>query len=211
MEDRQQRIVQVVREILGGDYLRLRVDALYLEEDLTTGSCALRCELQHESGEQISGEPAMIIAGKGVGFLDAFFHALRERLAVDFASLDSIELVSFGLRADLSTRGKLFGSDAEGTVDLEVHNSDNRLFRFSARSRSITASSAIACLRAAEYFVNSERAFISIYKALLDARERRRHDLVQHYTQQLSELVNNTSYTKVIEEIRADIGQQREG
>lgn len=204
MEDRQQRIEELVREILGDEYLRLRVDALYLEEDLTTGRCALRCELKHESGEQ-----AMIIAGEGVGFLDAFFRALRERLAVDFASLDSIELVSFGLRADLSTRGQLFGSDAEGTVDLEVHNSENQLFRFSARSRSITASSAVACLRAAEYFVNSERAFISIYRALLDARERRRNDLVQHYTGQLSELVNNTSYTKVIEEIRQDIGQPR--
>ncbi len=206
MRDQQERIAGLVKEILGDGYLHLGVDKLYLEEDLVTGRCALRCELHHEG----SGRP-MIIAGEGVGFLDAFFKALRERLAVDFPSIDSIELSSFGIKADLSTRGLLFGSDAEGEVRLEVKNSEGRIFEFSARSRSITASSAEACLRAAEYFVNSERAFIALYKALQDAKERRRADLEERYRNQMAEIVRNTSYTKVIAEIRKDMGDPHQG
>ena len=49
---------------------------------------------------------------------------------------------------------------------------------------------------AAEYFVNSERAFISVYNAMSDAKDRRRSDLVGTYTGQLAELVNTTSYTR---------------
>ncbi len=203
MRERQVQIDALVREILGESYLHLQVDGIFLEENLKTRRCTLRCELTHES----SGRP-MIIAGEGVGFLDAFFRALQERLAVEFPSLDTIEIASFGLRADLSTRDRVFGSDAEGMVELQVRNSEGRLFSFEARSRSITVGSAEACLRAAEYFVNSERAYITIYRALLDARERRRTDLEQRYTQQLAELVTNTSYTKVIAEIRKELGLQ---
>ena len=204
MDDRQDRSEELIREILGESYLHLSVGKIYLEEDLRTGRCTLRCELHHEA----SGQP-MIIAAEGVGFLDAFFHAVRDRLAVEFPSIDSIEIATFGLRADLSTRDKLFGSDAEGEVELVVRNSEGQLFSFSARSRSITASSAEACLAAAQYFVNSERAYITIYKAMQDARSRQRADLAERYVQQLAELVRNTSYTSVIEEIRRELAAGR--
>lgn len=200
MRERQKRNEELVRSVLGESYLHLRVDRIYVEEDLHSARCSVRCELHHEA----SGQP-LIIVGNGVGFLDAFFHAVRDRLAVEFSSLDTIELASFDLSADLTTRGKLFGADAVGEVVLEVRNSEGWLFSFSARSRSITASAAEAVLRAAEYFVNSERAYITLYRALQDARERRRPDLEERYVQQLSDLVRNTSYTKVIEEIRNEL------
>jgi len=200
MTEQQQRIDELVRQILGESDLHLRVDRIYLEDDLSTGRCSLRCELHHAA----SGQP-MILAGEGVGFLDAFFHAVRDRRAVEYPSLDTLAILSFSLAADLSTRSKTFGADAVGEVRLDVRNSEGAVFSFGASSRSITASSAEACLRACEFFVNSERAYISIYRALLDARSRRRADLAERYVQQLGELVRSTSYTKVIEEIRREL------
>ena len=58
---------------------------------------------------------------------------------------------------------------------------------------------------AAEFFINSERAFIQVYRALQHAREENRHDSVALYTQQLTTLVEATSYSDVIDQIRKDL------
>ncbi|MCA9547300.1 MAG: hypothetical protein KC613_23015, partial [Myxococcales bacterium] len=55
-----------------------------------------------------------------------------------------------------------------------------------------------------EYFVNSERAFVMLHRALLDAKGRHRADLVEQYTSKLAELVNSTSYSEVIQKIREE-------
>ena len=54
----------------------------------------------------------------------------------------------------------------------------------------------------AEYFVNSERAYITLYKALENARERNRQDLVDTYKAQMAEVVKSTSYSEVIERLQ---------
>ena len=67
--------------------------------------------------------------------------------------------------------------------------------------------SIIATLRSMEYFINSERAFVTMHHALRDAQERRRSDLVQRYTDTMATLVRNTSYSEVISRIREKMGQ----
>jgi hypothetical protein len=44
-----------------------------------------------------------------------------------------------------------------------------------------------------------------MYHALKDARERNRSDLVQRYTNTMAMLVENTSYSEVIDKIRSEI------
>ena len=93
-----------------------------------------------------------------------------------------------------------------GFVDAvcQGRNSEGNLFEFERQGRSLVATAVLVVVEALEHFVNSERAFISVYKALQDARERGRSDLVQTYTAQLTELVRTTSYTQVIERIKAE-------
>ena len=63
----------------------------------------------------------------------------------------------------------------------------------------------VAVIAAVEYFVNAERAFITLYRSRQDARERNRDDLVTRYTEELAEVVESTSYAEVIETIKREL------
>ncbi|HJZ87619.1 MAG TPA: alpha-isopropylmalate synthase regulatory domain-containing protein [Polyangia bacterium] len=197
MREEQGRICKLVRDVLGPEYLELRVDRVHLEEDLVENMSSLRAELHDE----LSGEK-QVIEGRGVGVVDAFFQALVGRLSAPYPSLKTIEFSKFQVDGRIDTKRQIQGADAVGEVTLMVRNSERREFEFRDASRSITASALRAVLEAVEYFVNSERAFVAVWKRLEDARARNRDDLVQSYTAQLVELVKNTSYSEVIEGIR---------
>ena len=92
-------------------------------------------------------------------------------------------------------------------VTVGMSNSSGCHFEFQHESRSVTRSSIEATLLAVEYFVNSECAFIECFRALKSAKEQRRQDLVERYTSLMSELVKNTSYSEVIEQIREEMQQ----
>jgi hypothetical protein len=124
--------------------------------------------------------------------------------AREFRSLETIQFTGFAVRARMDTTRAGTGSDAVGVVSLTVRNSEGNLFEFERQGRSLVATAVSVVVEALEHFVNAERAFISVYKALQDARERGRSDLVQTYTAQLTELVRTTSYTQVIERIKAE-------
>jgi len=87
-------------------------------------------------------------------------------------------------------------------VTLRVANSEDREFVFSHASQSITRSSLSVVVEAVEFFINSERAFIAVYKAMQHARAQNRQDSVMRYTSQLTTLVEATSYSEVIAQIR---------
>lgn len=202
MNEHIQRIRGLIREILAEEYLDLRVDRYTFEEAVPTNEGHIRCELHHER----SGRPE-VIEGAGVGIVDAFFHGLKRHLAKSYPSLESIEFVSFNVNGNMDTRHRqqAAGADAEGEVVLGVKNTAGATFDFHHASRSISGAAVVVTLMAVEYFVNSERAFIQSYKALGDARERGRQDLVDVYTRHLSELVRNTSYSEVIEDIQKQL------
>ena len=200
MRHEHDRIRKLVRDVLGPEYLALRVDRVQFEEDLVEPRVSIRADLYNEhTGEH------QAIAGQGVGIVDAFFQALVGRLANQYPSLKTIEFSKFRIEGRIDTKRQTQGADAMGEVTLVVRNSDRREFVFNDASRSITASAMRTVLQAVEYFVNSERAFIAVYGRLEDARKRNRDDLVQTYTGQLVELVKNTSYSEAIEGIKKKI------
>jgi hypothetical protein len=137
--------------------------------------------------------------------VDATFNALLDRYGVEYQSIKSIEVVAFNVEARLDTKTDKVGVDSMGCVTLGVHNSEGKLFEFTDESRSISRSSARAVLAAVEYFVNAERAFITLHRARMDAKERRRDDLIVRYTRELAEVVKSTSYTEVIENMKKDL------
>lgn len=191
--------LDLIKRVLGKEFLNLEVRHLTLEEDCTTGVSTVRVDVQEDGGGSTT------IEGKGVGLVDALFGGMIGRYGLEYQSLKSIEMASFSVGARVDTKQRRAGLDAVGEVTLDVRNSEGNIFSFSDSSRSIATSSARAVIAAVEYFVNAERAFITLWKSRQDARERGRDDLITRYTMELSEVVKSTSYAEVIETIKKEL------
>jgi hypothetical protein len=198
--ENQKASIQLMREILGSDYLELKIESHVLEENLVSEESKIRAVVVPANPREGQHE-RRTIEGKGVGLVDAFFRGMIDQLSPEYPSLRTLRFVGFAVQGMLDknrTRG-IAGSDAIGEVRLVVENSEAHEFEFVSQSRSITASALCATLDAVEYFVNSERAFLVTRRALKDAESRKRADLMQMFGGRLSELVRNTSYSDAIE------------
>lgn len=187
---------QLIRRVLGANFLELKLGRLAFEE-LDGGSVVKVTVLE--------GDQAVDVAGKGVGVVDALYNGLLDRYAREYQSLKSIQLTGFQVAADIETKKAQAGVDAVGRVTLDVTNSEGRHFSFADASRSVTSSSARAVLAMVQYFVNAERAFLTLYNARRDALARGREDLVSRYTAELAQVVESTSYAEVIANIRKEL------
>ena len=176
--------------MLGANFLELKLHRLTVEE--IDGGSSVKLAL-------LEGEQVFEVEGRGVGLVDAIHAGLLDRYAREYQSLKTIQVTGFQVAADIDTKTAQAGVDAVGRVTLDVSNSEGRQFSFSDASRSVTSSTARAVLAMVQYFVNAERAFITLGGARKDALERGRVDLVARYTAELSEVVESTSYAEVIE------------
>ena len=187
----------LIRKVLGTNYLQLTISKLIVEEDPKDGS-KVKAFIT-EGTEQVE------VDGKGVGVVDAFYNALLSRYAREYGSLKTIQLVGFQVAADMQSKKVQAGVDAVGRVTLDVTNSEGRHFTFTDASRSVTTSTARAVLACVQYFVNAERAFLTLHNARRDALARGREDLVARYTAEMAEVVEATSYADVIANIRKEL------
>lgn len=182
------------------DYLELDIKRLTIVEEFDSGTSQVKIDTVDTNGQTHTVE------GNGCGVVDAIFSGLLRRYAVEYKSLETIQLADFNVVARLDTKNAQSGADAVGEVTLRVRNSEGNSFTFSDASRSITSSIARACVAIVEYFVNAERAFMILYKSLEDAKVRNRTDLITRYTRELAEVVKSTSYTDVIEKMKRQSG-----
>ena len=190
----------MIRRILGDDYLELHILRLTLIEEFDTATSVVKVETIDTKGA------TQLVEGEGCGLVDALFSGLLGRYALEYQSLETIELGNFTVGAQLDTKQGNSGVDAVGEVMVEVRNSEGVIFIFSDESRSIATSTARAVLAVVEYFVNAERAFVSLHSYLADARQRSRPDLVTRYTRELADVVKSTSYAEVIENLKKQSG-----
>jgi hypothetical protein len=187
----------LIRRVLDGNYLPLVLSRLTIDED--PGSTAtVKVKVKE-------GEVLVDVEGTGVGVVDAIYNGLLARYAREYQSLNTIQIVGFHLTADMGSKKRHDGVDAVGKVTLDVTNSEGRHFAFTDASRSVSTSSARAVLACVEYFVNAERAFLTLYNARKDAAARGREDLVARYTAELAEVVEATSYAEVIANLRKQL------
>ena len=170
--------------------------------------CSVTLTLHILEGEDplahASSTPALQLTGEGVGFIDASFEALVSYFEGEYPSLRSIRFASFEVRGELEDTTHA-GADALCRARLIIENSERAPFEFEASQPSMASVSLDVVVHALEHFINAERAFIRIYRALEDAKARGRHDLIESYTSQLSELVKTTSYTESIAQLRSQM------
>lgn len=194
----QQHALEQMRTVLGEDFLTLDVSGYELRESFDEEHCVIVCNVTENPGNR-----RFRVEGRGVGMLDAFFSALCDRYQHEQPSLETISFTHFqvrGLMGDDSSGGR--ASDAKAEARVGVKNSSGTEFDFAAVSTSVSHSSIEAVLEAVEYFVNSERAYVRIYKALEYYREQHRPDLVAKYTDLLAQMVRNTSYSTAVERLK---------
>jgi hypothetical protein len=192
-------VLALMRQALGESYCDLAVNRVVIEEDLRHGATSISAEVFDAATGTTS-----VIAAKGVGLIDAFFRGMVQRFAKEYPSLNTIKFSSFSVKAKLDTKRGFSGADSEAEVTVEITNSEDKQFLFAHHSPSLISASIVTTLRGLEYFINSERAFVSMYNAYKDAKERNRSDLVQRYTSGMAILVQNTSYSEVIDKMRTD-------
>ena len=187
---------ELIKRVLGANVLELKLGRLAFEEADHTTLCKVSV---------IEKEQTIEMEGKGVGVVDAIFHAMLDRYAREYQSLTTLHLTGFHVGAELATKKKDAGVDAVGLVTLDITNSEGRVFTFSDKSRSVTISIARAVLKIVQYFVNAERAFVTLHNARRDATARNREDLVSRYTAEMALVVESTSYAEVIANIKKEL------
>lgn len=190
-----------MRTVLGDDFLTLEVSDYTLRESFDEEYCVVVCHVTENPGAR-----RFSVEGKGVGMLDAFFSALCARYQQEHPSLESIRFTHFDVRGLMGDARVERASDAKAEARIGVSNSAGMDFEFAAVSTSVSHSSMEAVLEAVEYFVNSERAYVRIYKALEHYRKEHRPDLVAKYTDLLAQMVRNTSYSTAVERLKKELG-----
>jgi hypothetical protein len=187
---------QLIRRVLGTNFFELKLVRHAIEEGDHTTACKLHI---------LEGDQPVEVEGKGIGVVDALYNGLLDRYAREYQSLKTIQLIGFHVAADLETKKGSAGVDAVGRVTIEVANSEGRRFTFSDKSRSVTISITRCVLMVVSYFVNAERAFVTLHNARRDALARGREDLVSRYTAEMAEVVESTSFAEVIANIRKEL------
>jgi hypothetical protein len=188
-----QQALHLMQDALQEAFLTLRVDRIELRESFTED----RCDVSFEVVESPSGVRAQVDAS-GVGIVDAFFQGLKRRYATENPSLQSLRFSRFHVRGAVSEQ---HNSDARAEAEVGILNSYGTEFVFRAESPSVNRSSLEAVLGAVEFFVNSERAYVTLYRAWEHAKKGGRSDLVARYTDQLGRMVQNTSYSEVLQRL----------
>jgi hypothetical protein len=195
----QATALDTMRETLRDEFLSLEVSEYELRESFTESRCNIVVHLV-----ELPSETRFSVEGHGVGMLDAFFNGVSHRYQPEHPSLESIRVSSFSLRGLMADAKAERASDAGAEATIGITNSHGGEFHFSAVSPSVSHSSLEAVLAAIEYFVNSERAYVRLYKALRHHETTGRMELVARYTELLSQMVRNTSYSTAVERLKRD-------
>jgi hypothetical protein len=196
MPQKQEDALVQMREVLHENYRELKVESYRLDENVADEQATILSRIRIEPGGRTIG-----IEGSGNGLIDAFFNAARDRFASEYPSLKNIRFTTFRARG-LLREATGHAADADAEVEAGITNSYGREFTFKSRSSSLSRASIESVLAAVQYFVNAEAAYVTTWRALQHYRDAGRTDLETKYTELLSELVKNTSYSELIEEIR---------
>lgn len=195
----QDKMRGLMKEILQDDYLQLDVVKYSLQETFAEQKCRIDCQMKN-----VDGAP-MEVTGEGVGTIDALFSGLRSYLAEDYPSLKTIDFSQFSIQGLISADEDYDSSKAQAEATVGIINSEGKEFVFQAQATSVSRAGIQATVSAAEYFVNSERTYVRLHEILEHYRHEGRTDLVEKYTDLMSQVVQNTSYSEVVAQIQDEL------
>lgn len=200
MYEKQTKMISLMKEIRQEDYLNLSVHHYTLNENLDQNNVDISCQLTDQN--DVSFE----VEGVGVGVIDALFDGLKKRMADEHPSLKSIRFSEFSIKGLVSRDDSPdTATKAEAVAKVGIVNSEGHEFLFEAKAPSVSRAGIEATVMAAEYFINSECTYVRLHEILEHYRSEGRTDLVEKYTDLMSRVVQNTSYSEVVERIREQL------
>lgn len=174
----------LLKGILKENYLVVKADKLEIVEDYSNDISLIKCFL-------FIGNDFLKIEGTGSGLVDALFRGFFGPQLKEYRSIESLVLTHYKVTAKLD---KKYGSSCNVEVAIELTGKNGRVHKFSATSFSLVKASLDCLLQALELYINGEQAFKTIKKAISDASDRNRQDLISRYTGELFEIVKLTDY-----------------
>jgi len=192
------QVITLAKEILGESYILIEIVGLKLVENFELAEAKLDAHVIEISQNKAKKRK---IQGEGVGLVDACFDGLLKAYEADYCSLPAISIVDFTVNAHLDNSSKR-QSDAKVSALLRVKNSDAHEYAFECTTTSISHSSIGAVQSAIAFFINAESAYSRLYRALANAKERGRHDLIERYRNQMATIVNATSYETLVARLK---------
>jgi len=187
----KERILKLVKDFLGKEYVKISFSRLLIEEDLEEQKTIVECVVDFGTGP-------VTIKCAGRGMVDALFEGMRQRLKGKYLSLSEVSFKDFSFEIDLSSGKRRAKTDVSVEVSLCTLNSNKRPRTFSAESRSFNVAAAKSVISAVEYYLNCEKAVLKLKQTILGARQSGRPELEIKYINLLSEIVQSTSYEKAI-------------
>ncbi len=144
------------------------------------------------------GRSDVTLRGNGKGALDALCQAFQTAYSTEHPSLRGIQFKSFQA-ANVPSSGARGGSgaDAQATVTVVFSTSQGEAIHFKMQAASVNAAGCAAVIEAFQFFINAERAYRTLSKAIQNARDRNRADLIQGYQAELATLVQWINYQGV--------------
>lgn len=200
-EEKQKKASSIVKSVLNENYVFFKLEKGFVIEESVEGSITkVSYEISMTSADNCE---SLCIEGEGIGPVDAFFSSLKKALMIRYASLENLLFREFAINADIgrfSQKHSGSNSPVEAVLVVQNERDEDLIFRNTSRSTNKAALSAV--LSAIEYFINSEKAAIILKKCIKDAKKRNRGDLIVLFTAQLTEIVRNNSYEKVLNKKR---------
>lgn len=200
MDEQANKVSNLAKEILDDAYIKLEVQNIKFSENNDLRHAKFEARMVEISDNKPKNQ---LILGEGVGLLDACFDAMLKNYQQRYCSLSSISIVDFTLNANLDNDNQR-KSAAKVTALLRVKNSEAHEYCFQCTTTSISFSSISTVKEAFMFFINAELAYIRLYGAWNDAKERGRHDLIDRYRNQMSLLVHATSYEKLVSSLKTE-------
>lgn len=179
---------ELIKKVLGDEYKHLNVTCVKLRDDME-GTCQALVTVNK-----------IELAGTGLGAVDALFGALHKHYTKKHFSLQSVTLTDFKVsmtRKKIAKKSNIDGGDTVCEATMTLKNSYGTKLDFSNASGSLAAATAGVVALGVEHFINAEKAYSAINRALSDAKKRNRQDLVTKYTHELSSVVRCTSFTEI--------------
>jgi len=148
----EQYLDRLLRRTLGGSYLTLEVVHYVMTEYVRPEArCRVVVTLRRDGHQEA-------VEGQGVGFVEAAYRGLVDHYGRDFACLNRVGFVGFGVDGRMETSRDLKGLDAFAEVKVGVRSPGGERLDFAAQARSTLAAALGALVRVVERFANAEQA-----------------------------------------------------
>ncbi len=195
-EAKRKELYNVIQNVLGQSYTKLRLSKIKIEENYDEGSASQSSIVGTVEEQQGDSSKKIQLKCSGNGIVDAMFSGMLSHYSEDYPSIKNISFEGFQVVPNFSDKSAS-GSEAEVQVMIRLTNSSNRVMTFRHTGGSFVAASVIALTNAMEFYINSEKAFRRLKFLISDAEKRNRSDIKQSYVSKISTIVKVTSYEEV--------------